>query len=49
VLAKIRSDLGAAHFTQTPQLDCEAVTRHAVMKAEAVPANLTPLPTDMPT
>ncbi|BDU68375.1 hypothetical protein GETHOR_04760 [Geothrix oryzae] len=49
VLAKIRSDLGVAHFTQTPQLDCEAVTRHAVMRAEAVPANVTPLPTDMPT
>lgn len=49
VLAKIRSDLGVAHFTQTPQLDCEAVTRHAVMKAEAVPANVAPLPTDMPT
>ncbi len=49
VLAKIRSDLGVAHFTQTPQLDCEAVTRHAVMRAEAVPANVTPLPTEMPT
>jgi len=49
VLAKIRSDLGAAHFTQTPQLDCEAVTRHAVMKAVEVPPNLVPLPTEMPT
>ncbi|WP_257306693.1 caspase family protein [Geothrix campi] len=49
VLAKIRSDLSAAHFTQTPQLDCEAVTRHAVMKAVEVPPNVTPLPTEMPT
>jgi uncharacterized caspase-like protein len=49
VLAKVRSDLGAAHFTQTPQLDCEAVTRHAVLKAMEVPPNLMPLPTEMPT
>ncbi len=48
VLAKVRSDLHTAHFTQTPQLYCEAVTRHAVLRAEAVPADLGPLPTVMP-
>jgi len=49
VLAKVRSDLSAARFTQTPQLDCEGVTRHAMLRVEAVPANLAPLPTEMPT
>ena len=48
VLAKVRSDLSAGHFTQTPQLDCEAVTRHAVIKAIEVPPNVMPLPTEMP-
>ena len=48
VLAKVRSDLSAGHFTQTPQLDCEAVTRHAVLKAIDVPQNVMPLPTEMP-
>ncbi len=48
VLAKIRADLTLAHFTQTPQLDCEAVTRHAVLKAIEVPPNLMALPTEMP-
>lgn len=49
ILAKIRADLSTAHFTQLPQLDCEAVTRHAVLKAIEVPPNLAPLPTEMPT
>ncbi|HJV47833.1 MAG TPA: caspase family protein [Geothrix sp.] len=48
VLAKVRRDLGAAHFTQTPQLDCEATTRHAIPKAIEVPVNLEPLPMVMP-
>ena len=48
VLAKVRSDLSAGHFTQTPQLDCEAVTRHAVLKAIEVPPTVLPLPTEMP-
>lgn len=48
VLAKVRSDLSHAHFTQTPQLDCEAITRHATLRAEAVPPNLEPLLMDMP-
>ena len=48
VLAKVRADLGAGHFTQVPQLDCEAVTRHAVLKAVEVPPNLAPLPAEMP-
>lgn len=48
VLAKVRQDLSTAHFTQTPQLDCEAITRHAVLKAVEVPPNLAPLPTEMP-
>jgi len=48
VLARIRSDLHLAHFTQTPQLYCEALTRHAVLKTEAVPVNLEPLPMEMP-
>jgi len=49
VLAKVRADLSLAHFTQTPQLDCEALTRHAVLKVVEVPPNLVPLPTEMPT
>lgn len=48
VLAKVRSDLRAGHFSQTPQLDCEAITRNAALKAVEVPPNLEPLPTEMP-
>lgn len=48
VLAKVRSDLNDALFTQTPQLDCEAITRHSVLKLVEVPANLEALPMDMP-
>ena len=48
VLAKVRSDLHATHFTQTPQLYCESIIRHAVLKAEALPVDLGPLPTVMP-
>ena len=48
VLAKVRSDLSAAHFTQTPQLSCEAVSRHTILRTEAIPASLDPLPMDMP-
>ena len=49
ILAKVRSDLSHAHFTQTPQLDCEAITRHAALKALEVPPSVAPLPTEMPT
>lgn len=49
VLSKVRRDLHAAEFTQTPQLDCEAITRHSILLATEVPADLQPLPTDMPT
>jgi hypothetical protein len=48
VLGKVRSDLHAAHFTQTPQLYCESLMRYAAPLAEAVPADLGPLPTVMP-
>jgi hypothetical protein len=48
VLAKVRSDLQTSLFTQTPQLDCEAVTRYSVLKAVEVPPDLVPLPTEMP-
>jgi uncharacterized caspase-like protein len=48
MLAEVRGNLGAAPFTQVPQLDCEAVTRHAPLKAIAVPVDVTPLPTAMP-
>jgi len=48
VLAKTRSDLTTSHFTQTPQLDCEVISRYSVLKAEAVPLTLEPLPTVMP-
>jgi hypothetical protein len=48
VLAKVRSDLNRGHFTQIPQLDCEAVTRHAVMKAVEVPGSVGALPMEMP-
>ena len=49
ILAKVRSYLSHAHFTQTPQLDCEAITRHAALKALEVPPSVAPLPTEMPT
>ena len=48
VLAQVRSDLHAAHFIQTPQLYSEAAIRHAVMRAETIPAELPPLPMEMP-
>jgi hypothetical protein len=48
ILGKIRSDLNIAIFTQTPQLDCEALTRHAVLKAVEVPPDLVPLPRILP-
>ncbi len=48
VLAKIRQDLTTAHFTQVPQLDCEAITRYSVLKAVEVPPTLLPLSTAMP-
>lgn len=48
ILAKVRADLRIGHFTQVPQLDCEAITRHAALKAVEVPPNLAPLPTEMP-
>lgn len=49
VLAGVRADLRRRHFTQVPQLDSEAVTRHGPLKAVAVPPNLEPLPMAMPT
>ncbi len=48
LLAKIRLDLRTRHFTQVPQLDCEAVTRHAVLKTDEIPAGVMALPTEMP-
>ncbi len=36
ILAKVRADLGAGHFTQTPQLECEATVRHAAHHEEAL-------------
>lgn len=36
VLAKVRTDLANAHFTQTPQLECEATVRHATHHEEAL-------------
>lgn len=49
VLAKVREALKNAHFSQIPQLDCEVITRHGVLKAMEVPPNLVPLYTEMPT
>jgi hypothetical protein len=49
LLAKVRMDLRNHYFTQVPNLDCEDVTRHAVLRMDAVPANLMALPTEMPT
>jgi len=48
ILGKIRLDLNTGLFTQTPQLDCEAITRHAVLKVVEVPAELVPLPRILP-
>ena len=49
VLAKVRMDLRDGCFTQTPQLDCEAFTRHETLKALRLPPELVPLPAEMPT
>ena len=48
VLAKVRMDLRDAVFTQTPQLDCEAVTRHETLKVVQVPPEVGALPAEMP-
>jgi len=48
VLAKVRLDLRDNCFTQTPQLDCEAFTRHESLKALRLPPELAPLPAEMP-
>lgn len=49
LLAKVRMDLRTHHFTQVPSLDCEDITRHAVLRADAVPPTLLDLPMEMPT
>ena len=36
VLSKVRIDLASGHFTQTPQLECEATVRHATHYEEAL-------------
>ncbi len=48
VLARIRSNLQAAHFTQSPQLYCETITRHSILRSEKVPSDLPPMLIGMP-
>jgi hypothetical protein len=49
LLARVRMALRSHHFTQVPILDCEDITRHAVLRIDEIPASLGALPTMMPT